>query len=41
MPSGSVLTGLTAPVFTEGHAIACENTAIETVLALIKREATA
>jgi malonate decarboxylase epsilon subunit len=39
MPSGSVLTGLTAPVFTEGHAIACENTAIETVLALIKREA--
>jgi malonate decarboxylase epsilon subunit len=41
MPTGSVLTGLTAPVFTDGLAIACDNTAIETVLALIKRETTA
>jgi malonate decarboxylase epsilon subunit len=40
MPSGSVLTGLTTPVFIDGLAIACDNTAIETVLALIKRETT-
>jgi malonate decarboxylase epsilon subunit len=39
MPSGSVLTNLTAPVFTEGHAICCENNAIDTVLALISRAA--
>jgi malonate decarboxylase epsilon subunit len=38
MPSGSVLTGLTGPVFTGGQAISCENTKLDTVLALIARE---
>jgi len=37
MPSGSVLTRLTAPIFVDGHAICCENNATDTVLALIRR----
>jgi malonate decarboxylase epsilon subunit len=41
MPSGSVLTGLTAPVFAEGNAVACETNALDTVLALIRREGSA
>jgi malonate decarboxylase epsilon subunit len=41
MPSGLVLTNLTAPVFSEGHAIGCDNTAFDTILALIAREARA
>jgi malonate decarboxylase epsilon subunit len=39
MPSGLVLTNLTAPVFTEGLAVGCENTSTETILALIARAA--
>jgi malonate decarboxylase epsilon subunit len=39
MPSGVVLTNLTAPVFREGHAVCCENTPIETILTLIARAA--
>ena len=38
MPSGSVLTRLTGPVFTGGQAISCETTKLDTVLALIARE---
>lgn len=38
MPSNAVLTGLTQPVFTEGHAIACEGNRLQTLLALIVRE---
>jgi malonate decarboxylase epsilon subunit len=41
IPSGTVLTNLTAPVFTEGHAICCDNNALDTVFALIKRAARA
>jgi malonate decarboxylase epsilon subunit len=41
MPSGAVLTGLTGPVFREGLAVCCENTPIETILALITRAARA
>ena len=37
MPSGGVLTRLTAPVFREGHAVCCEDTPIETILTLIAR----
>jgi malonate decarboxylase epsilon subunit len=39
MPSGTVLTNLTAHVFREGHAVCCENTAMETILTLIARTA--
>ncbi len=38
MPSGSVLTNLTAPVFVDGQAISCDSTNLETVVALIARE---
>lgn len=38
MPSGAVLTGLTAPVFEGGLALSCENNRIDTVLALLARE---
>jgi malonate decarboxylase epsilon subunit len=38
MPSGAVLTGLTAPVFETGLALSCDNTRIDTVVALIRRE---
>jgi malonate decarboxylase epsilon subunit len=38
MPSGAVLTGLTAPVFDGGHALSCEGNRIDTVLALLVRE---
>jgi malonate decarboxylase epsilon subunit len=38
MPSGSVLTGLTAPVFDNGLALSCENTRIDSLLAHIARE---
>ena len=41
MPCGSVLTNLTAPVFIDGQAISCDNTKMETVLALIKRQRSA
>ena len=41
MPSGVVLTNLTAPVFREGHAVCCENTPIETILTLMARAARA
>jgi malonate decarboxylase epsilon subunit len=38
MPSGAVLTGLTAPVFESGLALSCEGNRIDTVLALLARE---
>ena len=38
MPSGSVLTGLCAPVFVDGLAISCEGQRLDTLLALIARE---
>ena len=38
MPSGTVLTNLTAPVFVDGQAISCDNTNLDTVVALIARE---
>ena len=38
MPSGTVLTNLTAPVFVDGQAISCDNTSLDTVVALIARE---
>jgi malonate decarboxylase epsilon subunit len=38
MPSGTVLTNLTAPMFIGGQAISCENTKLDTVVALIGRE---
>lgn len=38
MPSGSVLTNLTAPVLIDGQAISCDNTKVETVVALIARQ---
>jgi malonate decarboxylase epsilon subunit len=41
MPSGVVLTHLTAPVFRDGQVVCCENTPIDTVLALIARAARA
>ncbi len=38
MPSGAVLTGLTAAVFETGLALSCDNHRIDSVLALIARE---
>lgn len=38
MPSGSVLTGLTQGVFTDGVAVCCQNTPIATVVALVERQ---
>jgi len=38
MPSGSVLTNLTAPVFTDGQVVCCDNNRIDTLLALLSRE---
>jgi malonate decarboxylase epsilon subunit len=38
MPSGAVLTGLTAPVFEGGLALSCEGNRIDTVLALLAQE---
>jgi malonate decarboxylase epsilon subunit len=38
MPSGTVLTNLTTPVFADGLAIACENNRFDTLRALISRE---
>lgn len=38
MPSGSVLSNLTTPLFTEGLALACDDNRIDTLLALIARE---
>ncbi|HTD04101.1 malonate decarboxylase subunit epsilon [Undibacterium sp.] len=38
MPSGSVLTNLTAPVFTDGQTVCCDNNRIDTLLALLSRE---
>jgi malonate decarboxylase epsilon subunit len=38
MPSGTVLTNLTAPVFVDGQAFSCDNTNMDTVVALIARE---
>jgi malonate decarboxylase epsilon subunit len=37
MPSGSVLTGLCAPVFHDGLALSCEGQRLDTLLALIAR----
>jgi malonate decarboxylase epsilon subunit len=37
MPSGSVLTGLSAPVFADGLALSCEGQRLDTLLALIAR----
>lgn len=37
MPSGAVLTGLTAPVFETGLALSCDNNRIDSLLALIGR----
>ncbi|MFC4932225.1 malonate decarboxylase subunit epsilon [Massilia sp. GCM10023247] len=37
MPSGLTLTSLTAPLFSEGVAIGCDNTPLETILALGER----
>jgi malonate decarboxylase epsilon subunit len=39
MPSGAVLTNLTAAVLHDGRAVCCDNTAIETILTLIARAA--
>jgi malonate decarboxylase epsilon subunit len=38
MPSGTVLTGLTSPVFDNGLAVCCDNQRPDTLLALIARE---
>ncbi|MFC5476280.1 malonate decarboxylase subunit epsilon [Paraherbaspirillum soli] len=38
MPSGSVLSDLSAPIFTDGLAIACDHHRLDTLLALIARE---
>jgi malonate decarboxylase epsilon subunit len=38
MPSGSVLTNLTAQVFAVGQAVCCDNNRIDTLLALLSRE---
>jgi malonate decarboxylase epsilon subunit len=38
MPSGAVLTGLSAPVFEDGLTLSCEGNRIDTVLALLTRE---
>lgn len=38
MPSGTVLSNLTTPFFTEGLALACDDNRIDTLLALIARE---
>lgn len=38
MPSGSVLTKLTEPVFEQGLALCCDNNRIDTLLALMARE---
>jgi malonate decarboxylase epsilon subunit len=38
MPSGAVLTALTAPVFETGTVLCCENNRIDTVLALAARQ---
>ena len=38
MPCGTVLTNLTAPVFVDGQAISCDDTSLDTVVALIARE---
>jgi malonate decarboxylase epsilon subunit len=38
MPSGAVLTGLTAPVFETGLAVSCASHRIDSLLALIGRE---
>jgi malonate decarboxylase epsilon subunit len=37
MPSGSVLTGLSAPVFADGLALSCADQRLDTLLALIAR----
>jgi malonate decarboxylase epsilon subunit len=38
MPCGTVLTNLTAPVVVDGQAISCDDTSLDTVVALIARE---
>jgi len=38
MPSGTVLSHLTTPIFTDGLAIACDDNRMDTLLALIARE---
>lgn len=38
MPSGAVLTGLTAPVFEGGLALSCEGNRVDTILALLARQ---
>jgi malonate decarboxylase epsilon subunit len=38
MPSGSVLTNLTTPVFTDGQAVCCDSNRMDTLLALLSRE---
>ncbi|HTN66457.1 MAG TPA: malonate decarboxylase subunit epsilon [Burkholderiaceae bacterium] len=38
MPSGGVLTNLTAPVFEDGLALCCDNNRFDTLLALMARE---
>lgn len=38
MPSGTVLTKLTAPIFADGYAIACDNNRLDTLCALVSRE---
>lgn len=38
MPSGAVLTGLTAPVFETGITLCCDGNRMDTVLALLARE---
>ena len=38
MPRGTVLTGLTAPLFADGLAVACDNNRLDTLLTLLARE---
>lgn len=37
MPSGSVLTNLVAPIFHDGQTLSCETTAVDTIVALVRR----
>jgi len=38
MPSGSILSNLSTPIFASGQVLCCDNNKLETLLALIERE---